>query len=147
MTRRRMVILVSALVTGVVIFSVDLLAPRGFAIGGLYVVALLLSFWSTHRRDVFFIAGFYTVLTVIGYALSPQGEGRWAIPNRSIAVLALWAAALFILRRKQWEDGMESSVALLESVVAKLLRSRQRSDHETEQKSPRGRSWKGFWGT
>src|SRR5437899_2869256 len=66
------------------IFALDLHFPRGVAEAILYVPLVLISLWSPRRRDTLLAAAGASVLTVLGYWLSP-GPSIWiGITNRTL---------------------------------------------------------------
>lgn len=92
---------VAAVVWAVAVLTLDLVTPRGVAVPVLYVGAVLVTLWSSSRHDTLLAAATGTLLTVVGYVLSHQEGIVWmAVFNRALAVLAVWATALLILRYK-----------------------------------------------
>ncbi len=84
------------------VFCLDLLTPLGVADAVLYVGLVLSSLWSPQRRFTLFVAGGSTVLTVLGYFVSPPGGVLWmSIANRILIVFMIWMTAILVLRYKQ----------------------------------------------
>lgn len=80
------------LLTG--IFLIDLLTPLGVADGVLYIAAVLFSLGQRNSRLVLRVASGCSVLTVVGYGISPDGGEWWiAIWNRVFALFAIWTTA------------------------------------------------------
>ncbi len=78
-----------------VIFLIDLLTPLSVADGMLYVVVVMI-FGLRGNNPPFplWVAGGCSILTLLGYHLSPEGEVWWgAIWNRGLALLVIWVTA------------------------------------------------------
>jgi hypothetical protein len=99
------IVLVTLLLVAV-IFTVDvLLFPVGVALGVLYVLPILVSLRSRQRTFVFAVAAGTSLLTVLGYLLSPTGGVPWmALVNRGLAVLAIWVIAVLSLQQRKAEE-------------------------------------------
>ncbi len=92
----------------VVIFALDLFIPRGVAMGVLYVVPVLIALRSPQRLFVFAVGVGCTVLTLLGFALSPAGSLLWmATVNRTLAILAIWVTAILSLQHKHAEEQIQ----------------------------------------
>lgn len=77
------------------IFIFDLSTPLGYMNGALYVVVVIASLWQPWAGAPFLAAGIGTVLTGVGYYLSPAGaDAEMALVNRLLSLAAIWAAAL-----------------------------------------------------
>lgn len=86
------------------VFVLDLLTPLGVSDAMLYVSLVLLSLWSPQRGFTLIVAGASTVLTVLGYFVSPPGGVLWmSIANRFLIVFMIWMTAILVLRYKQKE--------------------------------------------
>lgn len=87
------------------VFVIDLLTPLGLADAVLYVGLVLFSLWSPQRRFTLIVAGGSTVLTVLGFFVSPPGGVLWiSIANRILIVFMIWMTAILVLRYKQKQD-------------------------------------------
>ena len=116
--RRPGLVLLIALLIGV-IFGVDLLLPLGIAGGVPYVAPVLVAMWLSDRRFVIPTAMVCSFLTVVGFLLSSPGAPFWAvIPNRILAILAVWTVALLLLERKRIEEALAESEATTRAVLA-----------------------------
>lgn len=83
------------------IFTFDLFMPLGVAGGVPYVAPVLLGIWFPRRRYIFALAVVVTLLTVLGYFLSPSGGISWVVlTNRALALFAIWVTALLIFTYK-----------------------------------------------
>jgi cytochrome c553 len=82
-----------------IIFTVDMLLPRGVAVPMLYVIPILLA---VHCRQHWFrvsVAVGCTLLTMVGFKLSEAGVPTWiAVSNRVLAVAAIWVSAVLAWR-------------------------------------------------
>ena len=98
--RRRLDVLAWVLVTGV--FALDLLLPERASVGLLYVVVLLLGLWTPGSRDVLFVAGFASVLSVVEYMVSPVDD-HWTVnlSNHLLQVIVLWVTAIGVHRHRR----------------------------------------------
>ena len=95
-----MIVLVTALTMA--LFVVDIIMPLGFAAGVLYIPVVLLAQQTRTREAVFIFASVATVLTFLGYHLSPSGDVATGavLANRGLAVFAIWITA-FIVRQRE----------------------------------------------
>ncbi|MCK5446247.1 MAG: response regulator, partial [Rhodospirillaceae bacterium] len=89
-------VVVAALLTAVA-FILDLIAPLGVAGGMPYVLLVLSGWWFRDRSSVLYLATIGSVLTFLGYYISPLGSsGGLVLTNRAYAVVIIWAVAFFI---------------------------------------------------
>ncbi len=87
-------IYIIAIAIAAAVFAFDLMAPLGVAGGVPYVIFVLFGWWFQERPAVFFLAIGASVLTILGYFLSPEGgTGLVVLTNRSYAIVVIWAAA------------------------------------------------------
>lgn len=101
------------------IFAADLLLPLGIAGGVPYVAPVLVTAWLPARRFMLPVAALCSALTVLGFFLSPPGASLWAVvPNRALAVGAVWVVALLSLERKRIEEALSESEAKTRAVLA-----------------------------
>jgi len=63
-----------ALTIAITVLALDLHAPLGIAGGVPYVAMVLCGCWMRYRAALFFLAALATILTIIGYFLSPMGS-------------------------------------------------------------------------
>lgn len=104
------------------IFFLDLAIPLGVAGGVPYVAVVLLGLWSSGRRYVLFAALAGSVLTVLGYFLSPMGGEMWkVIFNRGLALFAIWATALLCFINKKQVGKLQSHEAEIEAILANVM--------------------------
>ena len=97
-------LLLSALLAFAV-FVIDLQIPLGVAGGVPYIAVILVALWSPNPRCVVGFAIVCTILTILGYYLSPEGGELWkVIFNRALAIFAIWITAILALKRKKSEQ-------------------------------------------
>jgi two-component system sensor kinase FixL len=77
------------------VFLVDLLTPTGIEVWVLYLPVILFPVLFRSQRWIVGVAATCSVLVVIGYFLSPQGDNPpwWDVLNRVMGMMALWLSA------------------------------------------------------
>ena len=111
------------------IFYVDLSQELGVTAGVLYVSLVLVALWARQKRYVWGAAVLGTLLTVLGYWLSPPGGEFWKVVlNRVISLLVIWATAFLCYLFKINEETLEEAHGQLED----QLRSLAKKDAELE---------------
>jgi len=94
----------------ILVLAFDLALPLGVAGGVPYVAVVLLGIWLTRRRTVIALAVLTSMLTVLGYFLSPNGGIEWVVlTNRGLALFAIWSAALLVVLYKRAELDLRRS--------------------------------------
>lgn len=90
------------------IFFIDLSLELGVAGGVLYVALVLVALWARQKRYVWGAAVLGTILTALGYLLSPPGGEFWKVAiNRVISLLLIWGTAFFCYSFKLKEANLE----------------------------------------
>jgi GAF domain-containing protein len=85
-----------------VVFALDVFVPVATAGGVPYIVVVMVCLWSPRRRSPLAAAAACSLLTVVGYFITPAvGDPSQAVVDRLLALLAIWATALLVLRRKE----------------------------------------------
>jgi signal transduction histidine kinase/FixJ family two-component response regulator len=87
-----------------VILGLDLLSPTSVASGVPYVGLVLLGLWLPQRWYIFVAATTGTILTVLGFWISPASiESQVVLTNLFIAIFAIWVVSLlcFIYKRDE----------------------------------------------
>ena len=84
------------------VFALDLVLPQDTSVGLLYVVVLLLGLWTPSPREVLFVAGFATMLSVVHYVASPIAD-NWSVNlfNEVLQVGVVWITALGVYRYRR----------------------------------------------
>ena len=81
------------------IFIIDLLTPLGVAAAIPYIAVILLSFRFPERRHIIIAGIIVSILTILGFFLSPTGEKlSIVIANRLLALFSIWAGIIFVSR-------------------------------------------------
>lgn len=115
---RRDVFVLGALLT-LVIFAIDMILPLGVAGGVPYIAPVLLAMWLPDRRLIIVVATVCTVLAAAGLWLSPLGaELSVAVPNRILAITAIWTVGLLAFQRKGFELALSESEATNRAILA-----------------------------
>jgi len=90
------------------IFFVDISVELGVAGGVLYIALVLIALWARQKRYVWGAAVLGSILTVLGYWLSPQGGEFWKVAiNRILSLLLIWGTAFFCYLFKIKEENLE----------------------------------------
>ena len=72
------------------IFFVDMYIELGVATGVLYIALVLVALWARQKRYVWGAAVLGTILTVLGYWLSPPGGEFWRVAiNRILSIVLI----------------------------------------------------------
>jgi len=109
------------LISGAVIFVLDLELPLGVANGVLYVGLVLIGLMARDRRLIIGGALLGSGLTLLGMELSPAGGEMWKVlANRGFAILMLWITATLCL----WEDKAQKKLALIHNELERRVRGR-----------------------
>jgi PAS domain S-box-containing protein len=75
------------------IFIFDVMTPKGVAAAVPYVALVLISRRAKYPPYAFIFAGVATVLTIVGFFLSPDGPTRIDLADRGLAIFAIWLTA------------------------------------------------------
>jgi hypothetical protein len=98
------------------ILYVDLQIPLGVASAVPFVAVILVALWAPQQKAVLFWTIVCSVLTLIGFYLSPPGGELWKVVfNRMLALFSIWTTAILAL---QWKFH-EREASLLESRMEK----------------------------
>jgi PAS domain S-box-containing protein len=90
----------------------DLSLPLGVAGGVPYVALVLVGLGAAWRPYILVLALASTVLTLTGYALSPEGGTPWMVAtNRLLALFAIWVVAVLLYRHGRATDAIAVSNA------------------------------------
>ncbi|TKB72161.1 MAG: hypothetical protein E8D45_11185 [Nitrospira sp.] len=118
-----------------VIFLIDLILPRGIAIGVLYIIPILISLHPTQPKFTLAVGGICTGLTVIGYVLSPSGATSWlSIGNRGLSIAAIWVTVFLSQQQAEATRRIQALQALLPICAScKKIRDDQGAWSQVEQ--------------
>ena len=112
-----------------VVFVVDVaVLPLGVAAGVAYVPAVLVALWLSRWQGTFIVAGFASVLTIIGFHLSePAGIPWMVVANRVLALATIWLTAvggnwLIVTKRRNADESVR--LARLERDKARAAKLR-----------------------
>ena len=99
----------AAIALTAVVFVGDLYLPLGVAVPMVYVGPILISLWLPHRLFTIGAAAAGTLLTLIGFFISPAGGVAWMVlANRSLAVAVMWMTAGLVLLHKQAKEDIKT---------------------------------------
>jgi PAS domain S-box-containing protein len=85
-----------SIAVALIILIFDIIMPLGVAAGAPYIVLILIGFWAPWWYYIYLMAGLATILTIVGYYASPEGniENWIALSNRGLTLFAIWIAAV-----------------------------------------------------
>lgn len=119
--KNRVQILALALLVSMVVFVLDLFLPLGIAEAVPYVAVVLIALRSPDKNDPLRLAGLCTILTIVGFGLSPPGTEAWiGITNRSIAVFAIWSTALLAMQVKEADEATNEQSSMLTGILSNM---------------------------
>lgn len=96
--------IISALLI-IVIFSIDLQLPLGVAGGVPYIAIILIALWSSRPNLVIYLAAICSIMTLLGFFLSPTGGELWKVVfNRTLALFAIWITSILVYKWKRHEN-------------------------------------------
>lgn len=102
---------VSLALTGAV-FAFDLWLPSAVAGSVAYIAPVLLGWWSAGRRLVILSGVLATLFSGAAFVLSPfSGPAGITLANRGLALFAVWAVAIALVRVRLTADRLESGLA------------------------------------
>ena len=86
------------------IFLWDLATPLGIADGVLYVAVILIGLWAPQKKFIPVTAAVCTILTILGFFLSPEGGELWkVIINRALSIFAIGITAVLCMIHERAE--------------------------------------------
>jgi PAS domain S-box-containing protein len=85
------------------IFMLDIVTPLGWAVWLLYLIPLTFMLQSSTVRDSYYFSAVATILTVVGWWVSPRGDEDpdQALINRLVGVGVLWVFTWLMVRQKR----------------------------------------------
>ncbi|MEK9630227.1 MAG: PAS domain S-box protein [Nitrospinota bacterium] len=91
----------------ILILTIDLMVPLGVAGGVPYIIIVLLSYKVENKKAIYFTAVLGSVLTILGFFLSPAGGELWKVlANRFLALFAIWTVAIACVKNKKREESI-----------------------------------------
>jgi signal transduction histidine kinase/CheY-like chemotaxis protein/HPt (histidine-containing phosphotransfer) domain-containing protein len=93
-----------AVALSLLVFFFDIPFPRGYVPAALFVCVVGVSQWLPGLRPIFIAASACTLLTVLGFFLSPSGPIGMDLFNRGFSIGAIWVVAAFCVLYKQREQ-------------------------------------------
>jgi diguanylate cyclase (GGDEF)-like protein/PAS domain S-box-containing protein len=93
--------------------------PAQMAVGGLYILPVLLSLWSGRRRTTLVVATVCSVLALLGLLFAP-GDLAVGLVNRSVALFAVWVTANLGLLRASIERELDESRQTTETALRSI---------------------------
>ena len=101
------------------IFGIDLVLPLGVAGGVPYVAVILFGWWLERPGSVIWLAALCSILTALGYFLSPEGGVPWmALLNRTLALCAIWVTAILVHHARGSETRIRAARDEAEALAA-----------------------------
>jgi hypothetical protein len=91
---------IAVVILALSILLIDALVPLGVACGVLYTTVVLVAQFKRDARYLRWVAFACSVLTVIGFFLSPQGAAiPWMVyANRTLSIYVIWLATFMALK-------------------------------------------------
>lgn len=92
------------------IFYIDFSVELGVAVGVSYVAVILIGFWARNRSVIIQLAVFCTILTLLGWWISPDGGEAWKVmSNRCLSLFAIWVTGFLCFIQQTKEDQLLES--------------------------------------
>lgn len=93
--------IISCLLISLIVF-IDYSSPMGIAVGTMYVIVVLFTFWHPKLRSTYFAASISTILIIGMYLYKPPIDEAWkAIVNRFISLTITWIIAILTVKIKR----------------------------------------------
>lgn len=122
--RRKINLIAVTAAIGIVVFALDMSLPLGVAGGILYVVLVLAGAWFPRRIHIYGLAMTGTVLTALGYFLSPPGGELWVVlTNRGLSLVAIWLTAILLAARLNERRSAEEKIKTERDRLAEAIES------------------------
>lgn len=94
-------VIIASILLSAGIFIMDLMTPLGVADAIAYVAVILLSLWLPQRRHTYIAGIIVSVLTILGFFLSPPAERlTFVIANRLLSLFGIWSGVIFVSKYK-----------------------------------------------
>ena len=112
------------------IFVLDLLTPVGIAFSILYIVPLLLTFFSTRQRDPLYFCVAATALLWTDVLWKSAGALlQYNVMNRALGMLVIWVVALGIFRLKRVQSELLTAEMTKSKAIEDLVSERMERSH------------------
>ncbi len=122
-------IVLSCVAVAAVLFTADVLTPRGVTPTIGYCVVPLLAVQTGRRWFTIGMTGLCTLLTWVVYFLEPPGAPAWmSVFERSILTGVLWFAFVLVWQRMNAQSALARQSQVLEDLNKELRRSNQELD-------------------
>ncbi len=110
-----------------IIFVIDLLTPRGFAEGTLYVAPILVTLWIPGRGSSIGVAAVCSLLSLGGFLFSqPADVIPISIFNRTMTLMVIWITAVLCqMQKRSWSELMRTKLELEERVEQRTAQLRE----------------------
>ncbi|MGB0368823.1 MAG: sensor histidine kinase, partial [Flavobacteriales bacterium] len=116
------------LVISVIVLLVDLSTQLGMAIGLLYVIVLVLSFFYHSLYTIQLFAAISVAFTIVGFFASPDSDNQiLALINRTLTIVSISLVTYFMLMIKAAERSLKQSKDELEFQAMKIELAMQSS--------------------
>ena len=116
----RVLIIAAVAVTAVAFF--DIVTPLGIAIPALYAVAVIISFRARIRTTTIMLAIAVSLLTIIGFWVSPPSVVAWkGALNRGLALFIIWTTTVIGLEALKLQTERERLIQEREDALNRAL--------------------------
>ena len=106
----------------VAVLGFDLNLPLGVAAGVPYILLVLVGIGFPNPKQVYALAVLGTLLTIVGFFLSPEGGIVWVVLfNRGLAIFAIWITTFLIVSRRKAEIALRAKEKMLQTFLDATL--------------------------
>lgn len=107
-----------AVILAGVTFAVDIVVARGVALGIPYIVVVLSTLWAREDRTAYYTAAACTLLTIVGYLLSPGDIAlAAALSNRALTLFSIWVSAVLVVRYRRKRERLEQAEKRARAII------------------------------
>ena len=120
MANRSNATLMAVFVLSAIVFLIDRIEPLGVAGGVPYIAVVLVALFGPRPLYIVFAAVLCSLLTVIGYFISPPAGDTeiWKVGmNRFLAIFAIWVTAIVCILRKKSELSVADRTGRLQAIL------------------------------
>lgn len=129
-------VLIGCIISSFGIFTFDLYMPLGVAAAVPYIGVVLLSLWLPERKHILIAGIVVSILTVLAVYLKPYPpvETLWVILiNRSLSLLGIWSAVVFVSLYKDSLKIIQEQQAVLKKEEEALRQSHSELEKYTQE--------------